>query len=78
VIGQQQVHFSWKKSAASGSAGCVEVATAGDTILVRDSKDPSGPTLIFSSRAEWEAFLAGARAGQFDIQDERGSHPLRC
>ena len=34
---------------------------------VRDSKDPDGPSLRFSRRA-WDAFLAGARAGEFDQQ----------
>jgi hypothetical protein len=32
---------------------------------VRDSKDPAGPMLTFSAR-EWDAFLAGVRADEFD------------
>jgi hypothetical protein len=32
---------------------------------VRDSKDPAGPALTFSA-AEWSAFSAGVRAGEFD------------
>lgn len=35
-------------------------------VYVRDSKDPDGPVLRFSS-AEWAAFVAGARAGEFDL-----------
>lgn len=57
----------WKKSTASGSGSCVEVSEAGDIILVRDSKNPSGPTLTFS-RVEWEALLVGARTGQFQFK----------
>jgi hypothetical protein len=59
--------LTWRKSSYSNGAGgmCVEVATAGDGVAVRDSKDPGGPLLAFSA-AEWDAFLAGARAGEFD------------
>jgi hypothetical protein len=50
----------WRKSGRSDMSGpnCVEVATVGDTIAVRDSKDPHGPVLAFT-RGEWRAFLAG-------------------
>jgi hypothetical protein len=63
---QQQGPLSWEKSAASGSSACVEVARTPGIVFVRDSKDPSGPALTFSS-AEWKAFLIGACAGQFNI-----------
>lgn len=56
----------WKKSTASGSGNCVEVAKTGEVILLRDSKDLSRPALTFSS-SEWEAFLADARVGQFNL-----------
>jgi hypothetical protein len=62
----QQGSLSWKKATASSNAGCVEVATAEEMILVRDSKDPQHLALAFTSK-EWEAFLIGARAGEFDI-----------
>lgn len=56
----------WRKSSYSESAGaCVEAADDGDDRLVRDSKDPSGPVLRFTA-AEWTAWLAGVRAGEFD------------
>jgi hypothetical protein len=56
----------WKKSSRSGSAGhCVEVAFVGQATAVRDSKDPSGPALVFTGD-EWKAFLEGAAAGEFD------------
>lgn len=46
--------------------GCVEVAKLDDgRVAVRDGKNPDQPALIFSS-GEWAAFLAGARAGEFD------------
>ncbi|GAB2918186.1 DUF397 domain-containing protein [Micromonospora polyrhachis] len=47
---------NWRKSTYSGDQGaCVEVAAVADTIAVRDSKDPAGPTLSFSPTA-WAAF----------------------
>ena len=57
----------WIKSSLSFSNGnCVEVASlsAGE-IGVRDSKDPEGPVLRFTPN-EWQAFLGGARNGEFD------------
>ncbi len=35
-------------------------------IVVRDSKNPEAGQLIFTP-AEWEAFTAGVRDGEFDI-----------
>jgi hypothetical protein len=57
----------WRKSSySSGNGQCVEIATLPDsTRAVRDSKDPDGPVLRFTE-AEWTAFLAGARSGEFD------------
>jgi len=57
----------WIKSSLSFSnSNCVEVASldAGE-IGVRDSKDPQGPVLRFTP-GEWDAFLGGARNGEFD------------
>jgi hypothetical protein len=56
----------WHKSTRSGSAGCVEVATLKGVVGVRDSKDCQGPILVFRFD-EWNAFLAGVRDGEFDI-----------
>ncbi|SCG52236.1 DUF397 domain-containing protein [Micromonospora halophytica] len=48
----------WRKSTRSGSNGaCVEARYIVGTIEVRDSKDPSGPTLRFDGPA-WSTFLA--------------------
>lgn len=49
----------FKSSASSGQGDCVEVAflDAG-TVAVRDSKNPSGPALVFGA-AEWSGFLIG-------------------
>jgi hypothetical protein len=55
----------FRKSTFSANGACVEMADDGDAVLVRDSKDPSGPVLRFT-RTEVAAWLAGARAGEFD------------
>jgi hypothetical protein len=57
----------WRKSTFSESAttNCVEVAQFADGwVGVRDSKDRSGPVLLFTP-GEWAAFQAGLRAGEF-------------
>jgi hypothetical protein len=57
----------WVKSSLSYSNdACVEVADLPDgRVGLRHSKDSSGPVLRFTP-AEWRAFLAGARTGEFD------------
>jgi len=52
-------------SAYNGS--CFEIARLlEDRVGVRDTKDKgSGPVLIFN-QSEWNAFLLGAKAGEFD------------
>jgi len=57
----------WRKSTFSANGSCVEVArNLPGIIAVRDSKDPDGPALVFTL-AEWDAFAAGVRAGEFDL-----------
>lgn len=57
--------LAWHKSEFSGNDGCVEVADLPDGKAVRDSKNPMAGMLTFT-RGEWDAFLKGVRAGQFD------------
>jgi Domain of unknown function (DUF397) len=59
----------WRKSTRSGNGGsdCVEVAkNLPDVVGVRDSKDPSGPVLVFAPPA-WASFVAGVKDGEFDL-----------
>ncbi len=57
----------WHKSVRSGgnSDNCVEVAFVDDAIAVRDSKNPTGPALVYT-REEWIAFIGGVKDGEFD------------
>jgi hypothetical protein len=66
------VHFGsspprWRKSTVSNPSGnCVELAELdGGEIAVRNSRHPTGPTLIYT-RAEISAFILGVRGGEFD------------
>lgn len=54
----------WQRPSKCGTSQCVEVAFVdGDTIQVRNSADP-GVVLTYT-RAEWDAFVAGAKNGEF-------------
>ncbi|WP_435174581.1 DUF397 domain-containing protein [Actinacidiphila sp. bgisy145] len=59
----------WLKSSYSENGGqCVEVAAnlvaSRGVVPVRDSKDPSGPVLDFSTDA-FASFVAGVKSGEF-------------
>ncbi|MFC7383244.1 DUF397 domain-containing protein [Sphaerisporangium rhizosphaerae] len=53
----------------NGGSDCVEagpVLDGSDRIAVRHSHHPEGPIIVYS-RTEWNAFLAGVRANEFDF-----------
>lgn len=56
----------WRTATRSQDTNCVEVRRFGGLVEVRDSKDRDGGTLTFTSQ-QWEAFVAGARHGEFDL-----------
>ncbi|MER7015706.1 DUF397 domain-containing protein [Saccharopolyspora sp. NPDC000359] len=57
----------WRKSSrgAQGSE-CVEVGETSTFLAVRDSKNPSGPALAVSPRAQ-VALIHSLKAGRFDL-----------
>jgi hypothetical protein len=59
--------ITWQKSRRSNPSGnCVELAALpGGDVAMRNSRDPNGPALIYTSD-EIAAFIAGARDGDFD------------
>ncbi|WP_405161506.1 DUF397 domain-containing protein [Nocardia sp. NBC_01499] len=55
----------FKSSLSQGGDACVEVAFVdGEHVGVRDSKNPTGPALVFTPGA-WDAFTAGIADGEF-------------
>ena len=59
----------WFKSSYSASNGqCVEAAFLdGGMVGVRDSKNPTGPALVFTP-GEWAAFTASVADREFEQQ----------
>ncbi len=56
----------WVRSRYCSSDGCVEVARFADgSVAIRDSKDTGKAAHVFD-RAEWTAFVAGVKNGEFD------------
>ncbi|GGL47342.1 DUF397 domain-containing protein [Nocardia jinanensis] len=57
----------WFKSRRSGGTKeCVEVAfLGGGRVGVRDSKNPTGPALVFTA-AEWDTFTGSTSGGRSD------------
>jgi len=48
--------LNWRKASYSASnGGCVEVADHGNRVLVRDTRDRTGPVLMFTPGA-WRRF----------------------
>jgi hypothetical protein len=55
----------WRKSSRStDKANCVEVAVTTGAVAVRDSKHPTGGTLIVTPLT-WTAFTTALRANKF-------------
>ncbi|MFC7545409.1 DUF397 domain-containing protein [Plantactinospora sp. GCM10030261] len=56
----------WQRADGDPADEAVEIAFVDDLIGMRNSTDPDGPVLVFT-RAEWDAFVAGAQDGEFDL-----------
>jgi Domain of unknown function (DUF397) len=62
------VSDTWFKSSLSFANGnCVEAQFLTDGgVQVRNSRDPGGGILAFTAE-EWDAFIGGAKLGEFDL-----------
>lgn len=56
---------AWRISSKCDSAACVGVARQGEFVVIGNTSTPGGPISKFTA-AEWSAFLAGVKLGDFD------------
>jgi len=61
---QQNAQEVWRRSRACANSECVEVAALAGEVAVRGSRSPD--VVLTFAKAEWRAFLRGAKAGDFD------------
>ncbi|XRQ10290.1 DUF397 domain-containing protein [Actinomadura welshii] len=61
----REASLYWRKSSASSTDDCVEVASLGPVVLVRDSRDRSTGVLAFDS-AQWNSLLTAIQSGRLD------------
>jgi hypothetical protein len=57
-----------RTSSHCSDGACVGVAIDADEVMVVDTKSGDAPALRFTP-AEWAAFVAGVKAGEFDLPD---------
>jgi hypothetical protein len=59
--------IEFKTSSFCSLGDCVEVGRAHDgSFAVRDTKDAERTATLTFTNAEWAAFVAGVKAGEFD------------
>jgi hypothetical protein len=66
----------WRKASFCASGECVEVAQRNGMIVLRSSNGPRRISLgprrrVHYTAQEWQAFLRGVKAGEFDDLSER-------
>jgi hypothetical protein len=60
----------WRKSSHSqgqGGTDCVEVASMATAAMIRDSKNPEGPHLVFA-RGRLRDLISDVKAGRYDSE----------
>jgi uncharacterized protein DUF397 len=56
----------WRRSSLCAGGECVEVARLDDMIVMRDSKDPGGQVLRYTTE-EFRFLVRGIKAGGYDF-----------
>lgn len=59
--------LEWRRSSKCSNGACVEVARRDKAIMVRRAGGPDGMVLTIQA-GEWREFVAGVRAGRFDLE----------
>ena len=60
----------WLRSRFCESSACLEVADIADSSIgIRDSLNPDSVLVV--SKRDWAVFIAGARAGDFQLPEGR-------
>lgn len=68
LFNQYAVDVAWRKASGSvGNGECVEVASTGKAVIVRDSKSPDGFVLVYTRQA-WQSFTASRHGVTFGVQ----------
>ena len=62
-----EVDLDFQKPKRCGVGMCVEVAMNGPLVAVRDSKQGVEGMILIFDHLEWQAFIAAAKAGQYDV-----------
>jgi len=67
----QLAHTAWRKSSrtgggSGGGGNCVEVTAADNLFGVRDSKNPTKGSLMFTSH-QWGNLIRGVKNEEFDL-----------
>jgi hypothetical protein len=65
IYGEAAEDRQWRTSRTCDGGACVGVARQGEFIVVGNTANPEAPVSRFTT-AEWSAFLAGAKLGDFD------------
>ncbi len=57
--------LTWHTALSCDGGTCVQVAADQNTILIRNSQQPDGPLIEYTSE-EWLEFVSGIKNGDFD------------
>jgi hypothetical protein len=60
--------LTWRRSSRCEYAACVEFAMGGDYIYLRDSKEAGVGEILMFARSQFNAFLNGMKANEFEAQ----------
>ena len=64
VAGGGPSAIEWRHSSSCNGGACVEVASPGEKVAVRDSANADGVLLAFT-KSNWRCFIADVKAGKF-------------